>query len=278
MGDDHALVVEREAQRGAVGQRVGQPLDGRRRARGARPGPSPAPRGERAHERHVGGDDQAAGGEQLAQRGARQQARMGGDEAPPAPAGHARRHRRGVGRDDAQHAAGAQQPRAAIDRGDRVVEVLDHVGEHDDVEAVEIDEGLHGRLAHVEPQCLAGMARRRARQLEADRLVAARARLVEQQPVPAADVEQAPGRRPGRRSGPAGGRRWRGARPPRRGRRRRACRGRARAARRRPAAAAAARCRTPRTPAGRRGGRSRAARGRRPPPPGRARWCRRRAG
>ena len=195
VGQDHALVVEREAQRGAVGQRVGQALDrlaGGPEALGqAR---DPAAGRERAHERHVGGDDQAAGGEQLAQRGPRQQAGVGGHEAPPAPARDARGHRRGVGRDHAQHAAGAQQPRAAIDRGDGVVEVLDHVGEHDDVEAVEIDEGLDRLLVHVEPQRLAGVAGRRARELEPDRLVAARARLVEQQAMPAADVEQAPRR------------------------------------------------------------------------------------
>ena len=118
---------------------------------------------------------------------------MGGHEAPPAPSGDAGGQRGGVGRHDAQHAAGAQQTGAAVDRGDRVVEVLDHVGEHDDVEAVEIDEGLDRLLVHVEPQRLAGMARGRTRELEPDRLVAARARLVEEQTVPAADVEQAPG-------------------------------------------------------------------------------------
>ena len=279
VGHDHALVVERQAQRGAGGERVGQALE--RRAGGPEAfgqARRPAPDGERAHQRHVGGDDQAAGGEQLAQRRPRQQARVGGHEAPPPPSGDARGHRRGIGRDHAQHAPGAQQPGAAVDRGHGVVEVLDHVGEHDDVEAVEIDEGLNGLLAHVEPQHLAGVARGRARELEPDRLVAAGARLVEQQAMPAADVEQAPRRRPGRRRGRAGGRRSRGARPPRRGRRRRSCRDRARAARRRPAAAAAARCRTRRTSAGRRGGRSRGARARRRRPPGRARWCRRCAG
>ena len=152
----------------------------------------PAPGRERAHERDVGGDHQAAGGEQLAQRRARQQAGVGGHEAPPAPAGQARGHRGGVRGDDAQHAAGAQQSRAALDRADGVVEVLEHVGEHDDVEALVVGEVLDRRLADVEAQRLARMARRRARELEADRLVAARARLVEQQPVPAADVEQPP--------------------------------------------------------------------------------------
>ena len=88
---------------------------------------------------------------------------------------------------------GRSSPAQRSTARDRVVEVLDDVGEHDDVEAVEIDEGLDRLLAHVEPERLAGVARRRARELEADRLVAARARLVEQQPVPAADVEQPPG-------------------------------------------------------------------------------------
>ena len=72
--------------------------------------------------------------------------------------------------------------------------MLEHVGEHDDVEALAVvGEGLDRQLADVEAERLAGVARRRARELQADRLVAARARLVEQQPVPAADVEQAPG-------------------------------------------------------------------------------------
>ena len=137
--------MEREAQRGArraarrPARSSGLPHGPEALGQARRPsaGPRTSARAGRRSEM-----TRPRGGEQLAQRGARQQARVGGDEAPPAPAGDARGQRRRVGRDHAQHAAGAQQPRAAIDRGDRVVEVLDHVGEHDDVEAVEIDEGL----------------------------------------------------------------------------------------------------------------------------------------
>jgi hypothetical protein len=61
---DHALVVSArlsEARRSASARRsTGLPALALGQAR------DPAPGGERAHERHVGGDDQAAGGEQLA--------------------------------------------------------------------------------------------------------------------------------------------------------------------------------------------------------------------
>ena len=144
VGDDHALVVEREAQRGAVGQRAGQPLQ--------RPlhGPEalgqarcPAPRREGAHERDVGGDHQPAGGEQLAQGRARQQARVGGHVAPPAPARQARRHAR-TGSGVTTHRTPPERSSAAqrCTRADRVVEVLEHVGEHDDVEARVVGEVL----------------------------------------------------------------------------------------------------------------------------------------
>ena len=131
-------------------------------------------------------------GQQLAQRARAAAGRVGGHEAPPAPAGQARGHRGGVRGHDAQHAAGAQQPRAALDRGDGVVEVLETSASTTTSKPSSSAKSSTGCLTHVEAERLAGMARRRARQLQADRLVAARARLVEQQPVPAADVEQAP--------------------------------------------------------------------------------------
>ena len=194
VGDDHALVVERQAQRGVVGQRVGQPLDRPRTGprRSARPDAQRRAENERTSGTSVEMTrPRAASSSRSVARGSRH-AWAGTKPHQRRPARRAV-SRGGVGRHDAQHAAGAQQTRAAVDRGDRVVEVLEHVGEHDDVEAVEIDEGLDRLLVHVEPQRLAGMARGRARELEPDRLVAARARLVEQQAVPAADVEQAPG-------------------------------------------------------------------------------------
>ena len=198
VGEHDALVAEREAERrpgreparGGVDRRAGRPealgqaLD-------------PAPGRERADERHVGRHDEPGRDEQLAQGPARQQAGVGRDIAPPAPARDARGARRRVGRDDAEHTAGTQQGGAAADPVDRVVEMLDEVGEHHDVEArrvAVVGEVLEGELAHVEAERVAGVRRRRARELEAGRLVAAVARLVEQQPGAAADVEQPPGR------------------------------------------------------------------------------------
>jgi hypothetical protein len=69
--------------------------------------------------------------------------------------------------------------------------VLDDVGQHDDVEAARILEVLEGHFADVEAEALAGMGRRRLRELQADDLAAAPARLIEQQAVAAPDVEQA---------------------------------------------------------------------------------------
>ena len=72
--------------------------------------------------------------------------------------------------------------------------MLDDVGEHDDVEAVGVGEVLERELADVEVERGAGVLGRRAAELEAERLVAAPTRLVEQQAGAAADVEQAPAR------------------------------------------------------------------------------------
>ena len=90
----------------------------------------------------------------------------------------ARGDRGGVGRDHAQRTAGAQQARAALDRAHGVVQVLDHVCEHDHVEAVPAVELLERHLAHVEAERLACVQRRRARELQADDLEAASALLV----------------------------------------------------------------------------------------------------
>src|SRR5947208_4318005 len=72
--------------------------------------------------------------------------------------------------------------------------MLEDVGEHDDVEAAGVLEALERDLATLQAQDLARVAGGRAGQLEPDGVVAAPARLVEQQAVTAADVEQAPGR------------------------------------------------------------------------------------
>ena len=111
--------------------------------------------------------------------------------APPARAGEAGGARGGIGRDDQRHAAGREQRRDLAQRADRVVEVLEHVGEHDGaVHAL----GLLQRLvAHVEPE-RAGVLARLGGELETLDAPAAGARLVEQQPVAAADLEHPPAR------------------------------------------------------------------------------------
>ena len=94
-------------------------------------------------------------------------------------------------------AAGGEQPRDLRQRGDGVVEVLEHVGEHDRLAGrrrsrVELVERA---APDVEAEDVAGVGARRVGDLEARDLPAAAARLVEQQPVAAADVEHPPARR-----------------------------------------------------------------------------------
>ena len=108
---------------------------------------------------------------------AREQARCARAGSPTSARRRARAvDRRRVGRDDAQHAAGAQQPRAAVDRGDRIVEVLEHVGEHDRVElagrvaVAALAERLQRQLADVEPERLARVPRRRRARARARRV------------------------------------------------------------------------------------------------------------
>ena len=86
---------------------------------------------------------------------------------------------------------GASSGRDLPQRADRVVEVLEHVGEHDGaVHALGLLERL---VAHVEPE-RAGVLARLGGELEALDAPAAGARLVEQQPVAAADLEHPPAR------------------------------------------------------------------------------------
>jgi len=121
-----------------------------------------------------------------------------GQIAPPAGAGEAGGARSRIRRDDAQHAARLEQRRGVVDRRGRVVQVLDHVGEHDRVVARRL--GVRDELAERagvdrQPEPGARVARRVLRQLEPFDLVAAPAALVEQQPVPAAHVQQPASRR-----------------------------------------------------------------------------------
>ena len=225
VGEDHALVAEREAERCIGGSRsataVSGPLSGP--SRSAEPA-DPAPRRERAHERHVVGDHEPARGDQLAQRPARQQARCGRAGSPTSARRRARAvGRRRVGRDDAQHAAGPQQPRAA-----RRSRRPDRRGARARRRARSTSNSPGESPLRPSPKASSGSSRdveARARRARAappsressspTRLVAARARLVEQQAVAAADVEQPPARARARRSGRAGGSRSRAGRPPR---------------------------------------------------------------
>ena len=196
-----------EAQRGAGGQRVGQP---RRAARPRGPSRSARPATQRRAEnvRTSGtsvGDHQAAGGEQLAQRRGAAAGTCGRARSPTsaAPAMRGRRRRR-VRRHDAQHAAGAQQrARSASIAVDRVVEVLDarrRARRRRSPARRRCRRRPRAASSRTSrPSASRAWPRRRARELEADGLVAARARLVEQQPVPAADVEQPARRRRARR-------------------------------------------------------------------------------
>ena len=115
---------------------------------------------------------------------------MRGQVAPPAPPGEPRGGRRRVRRDDAHDPARAQKVRAARDRADRVVHVLDDVREDDDVETAGVVEVLQRHLMHVQAERVARVLRRLPRELHADDVVPGRPCLVEQQPGSAADVEQ----------------------------------------------------------------------------------------
>ena len=128
------------------------------------------------------------------QRAAREQERMRGQIPPPAPAREPRGARGRVRRDDAQRAAVDEQRGRRAQRRHRVLEVLDHVDHHDRVERpvsgrIEV---LEQRVADVEAQRLA-RARGAARAGSSPRTCQPRtARLVEQQAMPAADLQQPP--------------------------------------------------------------------------------------
>ena len=133
----------------------GAPAGPRRSARPV----DPAPRRERAHERDVGRDDEAGGGDQLAQRPARQQARVRGHDSPTSAA----RPRLAVADDGSGVTTHSTPPgrRSAAQRAiavDRVVEVLEHVGEHDDVEARRV--AVRRRSPRARARARRGRARR----------------------------------------------------------------------------------------------------------------------
>ena len=120
---------------------------------------------------HVVGDDEAGGGDQLAQRAARQQDGVRGQVAPPARG----RRARAVADDGSGVTTHSTPPgrSSAAQRSiavDRVVEVLEDVGEHDDVEARRVAvvpaKSSSGELADVEAERVAGVraaSRARAR-------------------------------------------------------------------------------------------------------------------
>ena len=189
--EDDPLVAERQAERRLRRDVPRDRVDGALEPTEAlREAADPAAGRERPHERHVRRHDEPRADQQLAQRPAWEQAGVRGQVAPPAPPGEPRGGRRRVGRDDAQDAAGTQQVRAARDGADRVVHVFDDVREDDHVEAGVVVEVLERDLVHVEAERVARVQRRLARELDAHDVVPGRPRLVEQQPGPAADVEE----------------------------------------------------------------------------------------
>ena len=118
---------------------------------------------------------------------------MGGDVAPPLRSGDLGGAGRGIRGDHAEHAAVREQLVTAVERSDRILEVLDQVGEHDHVEAALAGvEALERHLLDVEPERLAGMPGGVGRQLEARGLVAALPRLVQEHAVAAAHIQKGP--------------------------------------------------------------------------------------
>lgn len=196
MCQHHALVSERHRDGRPPKPAAAQPPDGARRTppTALRQAPNPVAKREGTHQRHVLRDDQPAGTQQLAQRGARQQIGVRGQVAPPAAPRQPRGARRRIRRDHAEHPAGSEQSLAVVDCGHGIVEMLDHVGQDDDREALVVGELVERLLAHVEAEHLAPVGGGARRQLQPHHVVAAPPRLVEQQPVPAAHVEQTPRR------------------------------------------------------------------------------------
>ena len=201
VGEDHPLVAQRQREldrRHPVRDRVQRPAQPARAAPPARrPSAWPRTSARTARRRRSRRPDAR---DQLAQRPAREQHRVRRQVAPPARARELRGRRRRVGRDDAEHAAGPQQRRALRRsrrpdrRGARARRRArsrrSRPASRRWCPARTPPAATRARRARSTRACSAADAR----ELEPHRLVAALARLVEQQPVPAADVEQPPAR------------------------------------------------------------------------------------
>ena len=129
--------------------------------------------------------------------------RVRGHVAPPALAHQPRGARGRIRRDHAQRAAGGQQLPAPVEAGGDVVEVLDDVGEDDHVEGLGLGELGQRGLLDGQPQAVARVPQRGLGELQAQHLVGAPARLVEQEAGAAAHVEQALARPSGSTGGPS---------------------------------------------------------------------------
>ena len=111
---------------------------------------------------------------------------------------------------------GASSARDAVERLARTRQVLDHVAEHDRVEAAAVGRSAVQQVVgpHVEPQPVARVGRGELARLDADHVPAAVARLGEQEADPAAEIEQRAARRRGARAARARRAPSRAGRPP----------------------------------------------------------------
>jgi hypothetical protein len=194
--DDHSLVEQRGPDHAAPGeQSPGGACHSRPRSAPPAQAVEPVAGREVAAQGPVLAGHEVGSREQLAERHARQQKGVSRQQPPPTAAEGARRGRRGIGRHDAQHSARAQEPRGAADRPRRPEHVLDHVHHEDRVERPRFELRLVEALGeHLEPEPLARVRASVVPRLESNRLPAEPPCLVHEEPVTAADVEQAPRR------------------------------------------------------------------------------------
>jgi hypothetical protein len=138
-----------------------------------------------------------AGGQQRVQpRGREVRAVARQVEMEPAPAAHAGLHAGEVGHADEQRAARAQPPCDPLERGARVLDVLEHVPERDDVERAVLDDSVleAGGLERDAVRVPAG-AHAARRRLEPAGVVAGGPGGGHEAPAAGARVEQPRGRR-----------------------------------------------------------------------------------
>ena len=222
VGEDHALVAERQRRAGAAGRAAATERSTAPRQRPAALGQPADPVARRENVRTNGTSSEITSPRAaISSRSvrAREQARVRGQVAPPARAGEPRGARRRVGRDDAEHAA-----RARAARAQRSIAATGS-SRCSSTSASTTRRSAPARAVGEAPRAAARARRGRARRArtpprraESSRprhLVAAPARLVEQQAVAAADVEQRARAARARRSGRAAGSRSRAGRPPR---------------------------------------------------------------